>query len=57
MQVSVEVLSGVERRLTIVVPSEEFEDRVAGKLLDLKNNVRLPGFRPGKVPLKEVRRR
>ena len=57
MQVSVEILSGVERRLTIVVPSEEFEDRVAGKLLDLKNNVRLPGFRPGKVPLKEVRRR
>ena len=57
MQVSVEVLSGVERRLTIVVPTEEFEDRVAGKLLDLKNNVRLPGFRPGKVPLKEVRRR
>ena len=57
MQVSVEVLSGVERRLTIVVPSEEFEDRVAGKLLELKNNVRLPGFRPGKVPLKEVRRR
>ena len=57
MQVSVEVLSGVERRLTIVVPSEEFEGRVADKLLDLKNNVRLPGFRPGKVPLKEVRRR
>ena len=57
MQVSVEVLSGVERRLTIVVPSEEFEDRVAGKLVDLKHNVRLPGFRPGKVPLKEVRRR
>ena len=57
MQVSVEVLSGVERRLTIVVPTEEFEDRVAGKLLDLKNSVRLPGFRPGKVPLKEVRRR
>ena len=57
MQVSLEVVSGVERRLTIVVPSQEFEDRVAGKLLDLKGSVRLPGFRPGKVPLKEVRRR
>jgi len=57
MQVSVEVVSGVERRLTIVVPSEEFEDRVAGNLRDLKNSVRLSGFRPGKVPLKEVRRR
>ena len=57
MQVSVEVISGVERRLTIVVPSDEFEDQVAGKLLDLKDKVRLPGFRPGKVPLKEVRRR
>lgn len=57
MQVSMEELSGVQRRMTITVPSEEFERKVNSRLQDAKNNVRLPGFRPGKVPLKEVRRR
>ena len=57
MQVSMEVLSGVERRMTITVPSEEFERKVGSRLQDAKNSVRLPGFRPGKVPMKEVRRR
>ena len=57
MQVSMEELSGVQRRLTISVPYEEFEKKVNSRLQDAKNKVRLPGFRPGKVPLKEVRRR
>lgn len=57
MQVSVEVLSDLERRLTISVPSQEFERKVSDKLVSTKNSIRLPGFRPGKVPLKEVRRR
>lgn len=57
MQVSMEELSGVQRRMTITVPSEEFERKVNSRLQDAKNNARLPGFRPGKVPLKEVRRR
>lgn len=52
-----EELSGVQRRMTITVPSEEFERKVNSRLQDAKNSVRLPGFRPGKVPLKEVRRR
>ena len=57
MQVSMEELSGVQRRLTISVPYEEFESKVNSRLREAKNKVRLPGFRPGKVPLKEVRRR
>jgi trigger factor len=43
--------------LTIVVPSEEFEGQITEKLLDARNRVNLPGFRPGKVPMREVRRR
>ena len=43
--------------MTITVPSEEFERKVGSRLQDAKNSVRLPGFRPGKVPMKEVRRR
>ncbi len=57
MQISIETTSGLERRLTISVPSEAFEERISSRLGDAANRMRLPGFRPGKVPLKEVRRR
>jgi trigger factor len=57
MQISIETMSGLERRLTISVPSEAFEQQIAQRLGEAANRVRLPGFRPGKVPMKEVRRR
>jgi trigger factor len=57
MQVSIETTSGLERRMTIVVPSEAFEEQVHQRLQDAARRVRLDGFRPGKVPLREVRRR
>ena len=57
MQVSIETMTGLERRLTITVPSEQFEGQITNKLTEARGQVRLPGFRPGKVPLKEVRRR
>ncbi len=57
MQVSIETMTGLERRLTISVPSEQFESQITERLADARGKVRLPGFRPGKVPLKEVRRR
>jgi len=57
MQISIETTSGLERRLTISVPSETFEGRISDRLGDAAQRVRLPGFRPGKVPMKEVRRR
>jgi trigger factor len=57
MNVSIETTSGLERRLTIALPSEDFETQITQKLQEAKGQVRIPGFRPGKVPLKEVRRR
>ena len=57
MDVSVETLKGLETRLTITLPSETFEERLDVKLKEAKNKARLPGFRPGKIPLKEIRRR
>ena len=57
MRVSVETTSGLERRLTIAVPAEQFENEVSSRLAAARSRVRLPGFRPGKVPMKEVRRR
>ena len=43
--------------MTISVPSQTFEGQVTERLGKAANQVRLPGFRPGKVPMKEVRRR
>lgn len=52
-----EVLPGLVRRLTISVPNQEFERKVEGKLREAKSSVQLRGFRPGRAPMKELRRR
>ena len=57
MQVSIETTSGLERRMTIVVPSEAFERQISDRLKTTAQRARLAGFRPGKVPVKEIRRR
>lgn len=57
MQISIETTSGLERRLTISVPSENFEAQISDRLGQAAQQVKLPGFRPGKVPMREVRRR
>lgn len=57
MQVSVETTSGLERRLTVGVPAEEVENAVEERLKEAQKNLRLDGFRPGKVPMREVKRR
>ncbi|HHB11776.1 MAG TPA: trigger factor [Chromatiales bacterium] len=57
MQVSVEEISEVERRMTVEVPAEQVTAEVESRLRELRGRVRLNGFRPGKVPLKVVRQR
>jgi trigger factor len=57
MQISIETTAGLERRLTISVPSETFEQKITERLGEAAGRVRIPGFRPGHVPLREVRRR
>ena len=57
MQVTLETTSGLGRRMHITVPSEQLESEVEAKLKQAANQVRIRGFRPGKVPLREVRRR
>ncbi|HMZ71107.1 MAG: trigger factor [Pseudomonadales bacterium] len=57
MQVSVEAVSVLGRRLTIDVPVERIETEVSARLLKAARTMRLDGFRPGKVPLKLVRER
>lgn len=57
MQVSIETTSGLERRLTVGVPAAEVDSEVDTRLQKAARNVRLPGFRPGKVPMKVMRQR
>ena len=54
MQTSLENLGSLERRLNMAVPVEEIEKQVDERLKKLSRNLRMAGFRPGKVPLKLV---
>lgn len=56
MQVSVEALSDLERRVTVQVPAEKLAKEIEDRLLSLSRRVKVDGFRPGKVPLKLVKR-
>lgn len=57
MQVSVESVSNLERRVTVGVPAADVDVAVEQKLQDTARRVKIDGFRPGKIPMKEVRRR
>jgi trigger factor len=57
MQVSIENLEGLARRMTVQIPSERVSEAVEKKLKDLSKTVRIDGFRPGKVPLKVVQQK
>ena len=57
MQVSVETTSGLERRLTIAIPADEIQLEVDKRIQKAAPNVKLDGFRQGKVPVKVVRQR
>ena len=55
MQVSVETTEGLERKMTIAVPSDRVDTAVNARLQEAARTIRLDGFRKGKVPLKVVK--
>ena len=57
MQVSVENTSALERRMTIGVPAERIETEVSKRLQQTARKAKIPGFRPGKVPMSVIRQR
>ena len=57
MQVLIESLEGLERKMTVQIPSDTVTKAVEKRLKDLTRTVRVDGFRPGKVPLKVVQRK
>jgi trigger factor len=51
---NVETLGILERRVSMSVPVADIEKQVGERLKKLARDVRMPGFRPGKVPMKMV---
>src|SRR5438045_53618 len=51
---NVETLGTLERRVSMSLPVNEIDKQVDERLKKLARNVRMPGFRPGKVPMKLV---
>jgi trigger factor len=49
---NVETLGTLERRVSMSVPVADIEKQVDERLKKLARDVRMPGFRPGKVPMK-----
>ncbi|WWO95320.1 MAG: trigger factor [Candidatus Dasytiphilus stammeri] len=57
MQVSVEKTHNLGRRITITIPAVNIKDMVQTKLVHVAQQIRMDGFRQGKVPMKIVAQR
>ena len=57
MQVSVENISSVEKRLKIQVPAEGINKQIDARLREIGKQVKLKGFRPGRIPFSVLRQR
>ena len=55
MEPVLETIGQLERRLNLSVPVADIETEVAKRLARLARNVKVPGFRPGKVPMQLLR--
>jgi trigger factor len=57
MQVNESKADGLTREFTVAVPAADIEQKINSRLMELAQTVRLPGFRPGKVPVSLLRKR
>ncbi len=54
MSIQVEQLSALERRLSIAIPIAAVEAETQARIRKMARDVKMPGFRPGKVPVRMV---
>ncbi len=57
MQVTETLSEGLRRGFTVVVPAADIEGKRSAKLSEIGRGLKLPGFRPGKIPASLVRQR
>ena len=56
MQVTETLSEGLRREFKVVVPATELDAKVNARLDEIKDRVRINGFRPGKVPVAHLKR-
>ena len=56
MQVTETLSDGLKREFRVVVPANDLDSKVNTRLDELKDQVRINGFRPGKVPVGHLKR-
>jgi trigger factor len=56
MQVTETLDQGLKREFRVVVPASDLEARVNARLDEIKDRIRLNGFRPGKVPVAHLKK-
>ena len=56
MQVTETKAEGLKREIEVVVPAADLEARLQTRLFEAKDQVRIKGFRPGKVPVSHLRK-
>ena len=54
MQVHLETTGALARRLRVQIPAERIDSAVAKRLKTIASRAKLPGFRPGKAPMKVI---
>jgi trigger factor len=57
MNVTETSADGLKREYKVVVPQADIDAKVNSKLAEIARQVRLPGFRPGKVPMSILKQR
>jgi len=57
MQVTEKSAEGLKRSYKVIIPAADIADKVEGRLEELSGKINVPGFRPGKVPLKILKQR
>jgi trigger factor len=57
MQVTETNTEGLKRAFKVQLEAREIDDKLTGRLEELGNNVKVPGFRPGKVPIQILKQR
>lgn len=57
MQVSVVNSGGLKRHVTVQIPEAEIQQKVDSRLQELSKQVKIKGFRPGRVPMTVIRQR
>lgn len=56
MQVTETLNEGLKRKLAVVIPASDLNQRLDARLVELKDKANIKGFRPGKVPMAHLKK-